>query len=126
VEEEARFVYESGPNNGNGYTIGQEMVSELYHACDALFMPSHREGFGMPILEAGLVGIPIFSTEIPAAEEIGGQEVYTFSRDARAEEVAQLIIKWTKESKTYKLRRRIRRNYTWQEIFRGDILPLLT
>ena len=72
VEREAAFVYSLGPQAESGYTIGLPLVSELYRECDALFMPSHREGFGMPILEAGLIGMPIFSTEIPAAEEIGG------------------------------------------------------
>ncbi len=126
VEQEARFVYEVGTSKYNGYTIGLPLVRELYRVCDALFMPSHREGFGMPILEAGLIGMPIFTTEIPAAEEIGGQEVFQFSPQDPAEQVADLIIRWIGESSTQKLRQRIRQKYTWQTIFQHDILPLLT
>jgi glycosyltransferase involved in cell wall biosynthesis len=63
-------VYESGSNPESGYTIALPLVRELYRVCDILFIPSHREGFGMPILEAGLIGMPVFSSEIPAAEEI--------------------------------------------------------
>ncbi|HEX9386584.1 MAG TPA: glycosyltransferase family 4 protein, partial [Anaerolineales bacterium] len=34
--------------------IPDEVISDFYHLADALFMPSHEEGFGIPILEAGL------------------------------------------------------------------------
>lgn len=124
VEREARFVYESGPQPGVGYTIGLPLVRELYRVCDVLFMPSHREGFGMPILEAGMVGMPIFSTEVPAAKEIGGQQVNQFSSDIPPAKVAEMISSWAQTSSTQRLRQRIRQKYTWQAIFRHEILPL--
>jgi glycosyltransferase involved in cell wall biosynthesis len=126
VEQEARFVYESGRQPGQGYSIGLPLVRELYNACDLLFMPSHREGFGMPILEAGMIGMPIFSTECPAAEEIGGQEVTRFSPEDPVEKVAAMILSWAQNSSPQRLRQRIRQNFTWQAIFHHDILPLLT
>lgn len=126
VEQEARFVYSLGPQPVVGYTIDLPLVRQLYRACDALFMPSHREGFGIPILEAGLIGMPIFSTEIPATEEIGGQEVIRFSADASPEQVAELILGWAQKSPTQRLRQRIRKKFTWQAIFNHDILPLLS
>ena len=126
VEQEARFVYESGPQPGEGYIIGLPLVRELYRISDILFMPSHREGFGMPILEAGMIGMPIFSTEIPAAKEIGGQEVTRFSLDEPATEVAGMILSWAHTSSIQRLRQRIRQNFTWKAIFHHNILPLLT
>jgi len=126
VEREARFVYESSPQPGEGYTIGLPVVRELYRVCDALFMPSHREGFGMPILEAGMMGMPIFSTEIPAAEEIGSQLLNLFSPEDPAVKVAEMISTWAQASSTQRLRQHIRQNYTWQAIFLHDILPLMT
>jgi len=126
VVEEARFVYESGPEAGEGCTIGLPVVRELYRVCDVLLLPSHREGFGMPILEAGLVGMPVFTTKVPSAEEIGEQDVVRFSPEAKAEEVTELILNWLHSNPTQRLRRRVRQNFTWQAIFRHDILPLLT
>jgi glycosyltransferase involved in cell wall biosynthesis len=123
---EVRFVYESGPLSGEGYTINLSLVRQLSRVCDALFMPSHREGFGMPILEAGMVGMPIFTTSIPAAEEIGGGEVMRFSFDDPAEKVAGMILSWAKTNPIQLLRQRVRQNFTWRAIFRNDILPLLT
>jgi mannosylglucosylglycerate synthase len=125
LQEQVRFVYESGPETGQPYLIGPGILGELYRASDLLFMPSHREGFGMPVLEAGLVGLPAMSTEMPAALEIGGQEVVTFSSGAAPEEVSRLILAWMGSSRQLKLRRRIRREFTWPAILVRDILPLL-
>lgn len=125
VEDEARFVYESGPQPEQGYIIGLPIVRQLFRTCDAMFMPSHREGFGMPIIEAGLIGMPIFTTRIPAAEEIGGNEVMSFSHSDPAEKVAEMIFDWSKSNPTQALRQRIRQNSTWQAIFQHDILPLI-
>jgi mannosylglucosylglycerate synthase len=125
LQEQVRFVYESGPETGQPYLIGPGMLGELYRASDLLFMPSHREGFGMPVLEAGLVGLPVVSAEMPAAVEIGGQEVVTFSSGAAPEDVSRLILAWMGNSRRLKLRRRIRREFTWPAILARDILPLL-
>jgi glycosyltransferase involved in cell wall biosynthesis len=125
LENEARFVYELGPVPGEGYTIGMPIVYELYRVCDLLFMPSHREGYGMPILEAGVSGMPIFTTQIPAAIEIGQRDVRLFSQDDPPEKVAELILRWAHSNLTHGLRVRVRQNYTWQAIFRHQILPVL-
>ncbi len=125
IEREAAFVYSMSPQVEAGYTIGLPLLRELYRACDALFIPSHREGFGIPILEAGLNGMPIFSTGIPAADEIGGDDVTRFLVDASANQVADLILSWARSSSTQRLRQRVRKNFTWQAIFQHDILPLM-
>jgi glycosyltransferase involved in cell wall biosynthesis len=125
VDDEACFVYESGPRSEQGYTIGLSIVRELYRVCDALFIPSHREGFGMPILEAGMIGMPIFSVDIPAAQEIGSGEVMCFSSNDPVEKVARMILAWASSSPTQILRQRVRRNFTWKSIFQHDMLPLL-
>ncbi|MBN2117122.1 MAG: glycosyltransferase family 4 protein [Anaerolineales bacterium] len=126
VQQEMRFVYESGPNPAESFAIDMPVVAELLRVSDALFMPSHREGFGMPVLEAGLVGIPIFCADtVPAANEIGRHEVIRFSPEADPEQIAGLILQWAENSSVLRLRRHIRQNLTWQSIFRHDILPLL-
>ncbi|NIV33879.1 MAG: hypothetical protein GWN58_31850, partial [Anaerolineae bacterium] len=52
VEEEMRFVFESGPDPDRGYIIDASVVGDLFRVSDLMFMPSHREGFAMPVLEA--------------------------------------------------------------------------
>jgi len=125
LEEEVSFVYQSGPDPAAPNFLEYNQLGELYRVSDLLFMPSHREGFGMPVLEAGLAGLPVISAEIPAAVEIGGQEVITFPVESTPVQVAQRILDWTRRSSQYRLRKRIRQEYTWKAIVHRDILPLL-
>jgi glycosyltransferase involved in cell wall biosynthesis len=90
-----------------------------------MFMPSHREGFGMPVLEAGLAGIPVVSRAVPAAQELAEQEALIFSPDDKPAAVANQITGLLEQSALARLRQRVRRQYTWQAIFEKDIQPLL-
>jgi glycosyltransferase involved in cell wall biosynthesis len=125
IEEEMRFVFESGPSPGEPYTIGERVVGDLFRVSDLMFMPSHREGFGMPVLEAGLVGIPVITTDVPAAREIGGDDLIVFSLDREPADLAAQILAWAEKSQAHRLRRRVRQDYSWRAIFECDIEPLL-
>jgi glycosyltransferase involved in cell wall biosynthesis len=125
VENEMRFVYESGPQPDQPFQIDMQTVGELFRVCDLVLMPSHREGFGMPVLEAGLVGTPVFCTSIPAAREIGKQDVTIFDLKMGPSLLAERIIQWMQQDPTYRLRQRVRKNYTWEAIFTQHIEPLI-
>jgi glycosyltransferase involved in cell wall biosynthesis len=125
VEREMRFVFESGPDPEEPYIIDMPVIGDLYRVSDLMFMPSHREGFGMPVLEAGLAGIPVISTDVPAAEEIGGKNVLIFSAGDPPEKVAELILARIEADPVYHHKRQVRKKYTWKAIFQRDIEPLL-
>jgi glycosyltransferase involved in cell wall biosynthesis len=126
VSDQARFVYESGAEASELLTIEMPIVAEILRMSDAILMPSHHEGFGMPILEAGMLGIPVFCADtIPAANEIGRQNVTQFSPNADPDEVADLILRWAEHSSLLHLRRQVRQTLTWRGIFKRQILPLL-
>jgi glycosyltransferase involved in cell wall biosynthesis len=126
VEAEMRFVFESGPEPGQGYLIGLDVVGDLYRLADVLFMPSRREGFGMPIVEAGFMGLAIVaSTAVPAAEEIAGDAAMLVDLEDPAEDVACRIWRLAQTDARLNLRRRIRQQLTWQAIFQRQIRPLL-
>jgi glycosyltransferase involved in cell wall biosynthesis len=125
VEEEMRFVFESGRDPGEPHLVDAGVVGDLFRVSDLMFMPSHREGFAMPVLEAGLAGIPVVSTAVPAAVEIGGADVILFERDEEPDRVAARILAWAEDSPVHRLRRRVRQAYTWRAIFARDIEPLL-
>ena len=79
----------------------------------------------MPILEAGLAGLHVFSTPVPASQEIGADRVQIFGFDETPEQVAGLILAWAQGDAIQQFRREMRQKYTWQAIFDNDIRPLL-
>jgi glycosyltransferase involved in cell wall biosynthesis len=125
VIDEMSFIFEAGPEDGQPLFIDEQVVGDLFRVSDVMFMPSHREGFGMPVLEAGLVGVPVFSREVPAAQELADEEAIIFHSGDRADKVAAGIVKMLEGSPTARLRQRVRKQYTWQAIFENDIQPLL-
>jgi glycosyltransferase involved in cell wall biosynthesis len=125
LEEEMRFVFESGSEPDEPHLVDAGVVGDLFRVSDLMFMPSHREGFAMPVLEAGLAGIPVVCTRVPAAVEIGGEDVIVFNPDEAPDLLAARILAWAEGSPVHRLRRRVRQNFTWQAIFRRDIEPLL-
>lgn len=125
VENEAVFVYETGNTQDVGRMVDMLVVSDLLRVSDLMLMPSHREGFGMPILEAGLLGIPIFSTAVPAAVEIAKENFHLIQADADPKQLANFILNTLGKKSEHHLRVEVRRNYTWKHIFEKDLLPLL-
>ena len=125
VEEEMRFVFESSLDPDRPFTIDARVMGDLFRVSDVMFMPSHREGFAMPVLEAGLLGLPVVCTGVPAAEEIGGADVALFEAAEDPTHIAERILAWSEQSLVHRLRRRVRQNYTWRAIFHRDIRPLL-
>ena len=126
LQEEMHFVFESGPDIVEPYQIPLEVVYDLYRVADLMFMPSYQEGFGMPILEAGLLGLPVVASDtVPAAQEIGAEDVMLFSLDRPPADLARELIRRANADKRLGLARRTRQNFTWEAIFGKRIAPLL-
>jgi mannosylglucosylglycerate synthase len=105
--------------------ISDSLLSDLYRLADGLLFPSRYESFGIPILEAGLAGIPIFCSDIAPFRETAGDAAIRFHPEAPPEEVARRIIAVLGEDRRIALRRRVRLDYTWDAIYRRSIVPLL-
>jgi len=54
-----------------GY-VEQERLVNLYRRASVLVMPSLYEGFGLPVLEAMICGVPVIASNTPALAEIAG------------------------------------------------------
>jgi glycosyltransferase involved in cell wall biosynthesis len=105
--------------------LPDEVIADFYRISDALFMPSREEGFGLPLIEAGLNRLPVFCTNIEPLRTLGGKEVATFSPDADPESIARLIIDRLQSDAQYQFAVRTRQQYAWEEIYRTKIAPLL-
>jgi glycosyltransferase involved in cell wall biosynthesis len=53
----------------------------LYAGASLFVMPSHFEGFGMPILEAMSYGVPVCASDISVFHEVAGSAILYFDKD---------------------------------------------
>ncbi|RME88120.1 MAG: glycosyltransferase [Anaerolineae bacterium] len=102
------------------------VIADFYRLADALFFPSREEGFGIPVLEAGLEGIPVFCSDIPQLRELGGTHAVYFDPDADPLAVAERVADFFAANAFFALRWRVRRQYPWERIYRERIAPLLS
>lgn len=74
------------------FPVNQELVS-LYQSLDVYIMPSHREGFPAPPLEAMACGIPTILTDVGAVSEysISGKNTFLI-QPKNPEELAEKMI----------------------------------
>ena len=105
--------------------IPDPVISDFYNLSDALFMPSTEEGFGIPILEAGLAGLPIFCSDIPPLRSLSSSNATYFSPDADPVELANRIVNHLSFDPVFRMRTRVRREFSWEGIYAREIAPLL-
>lgn len=53
-------------------SVSDEMLQEVYGACDVLLAASAGEGFGLPLIEAAKNGLPILARDLPVFREVAG------------------------------------------------------
>ncbi|MCJ7537832.1 MAG: glycosyltransferase family 4 protein [Anaerolineales bacterium] len=118
------FLYEF---NGESeiFNAPDYLISELYRVADLVLFPSFREGFGIPVLEAGLARIPIFASDIPPVRESSAGMIKLFDPSDDPHHVADTINTELKSNRTFLFRRHVLNHFTWQSILRKRIIPLL-
>jgi glycosyltransferase involved in cell wall biosynthesis len=105
--------------------LPDEVISDFYKIADAMVLPSREEGFGIPVLEAGLAGLPAFCADIPPLRDLGMADVRYFSLDDPPSHIASLIAEQLSSSSMLEFRARVRSHFAWPEIYRQQIDPLL-
>jgi glycosyltransferase involved in cell wall biosynthesis len=58
--------------------VSPEELAGLYSRATVMAMPSFCEGFGLPVLEAMMSGIPVILSDIPVFHEIAGEAALYF------------------------------------------------
>ncbi|MGE5465032.1 MAG: glycosyltransferase family 4 protein [Syntrophothermus sp.] len=105
--------------------LPDEVVSDFYKLADALILPSREEGFGIPVLEAGLAGLPIFCADIPPLRDLGLGYADYFSPDGSPSDIAALILGQLSSSPLFGFRTHVRSHYAWREIYKKKIELLI-
>jgi len=106
-----------------GLKIKYGTVVDLYALADVLVFPSESEGFGIPMLEAGLHRMPIVCSDIPALRETGGDDPIYVPPDANGEQIADAV---ERALDTAVMRMRARaREHAWPRVLRERVLPVI-
>jgi glycosyltransferase involved in cell wall biosynthesis len=124
VREQVHFLYEFEEGDRPLY-VPDEVMTDLYHLADLLLFPSLREGFGIPVLEAGLARIPVFAADIGPVRESAGKTAHLFDPEGDPNAVAEEIITCLTKDKRYRLRRRVLNRFTWQAIIHNKVIPII-
>ncbi len=97
------------------HPVDDQIIAELYRMADLVLLPSESEGFGLPVLEAGLSRAPLVCADIPVLREVAAGAAWTFPAGAGAGEVAAAVGRALR-SRTARLRSRTLRGYGWASV----------
>jgi glycosyltransferase involved in cell wall biosynthesis len=124
VETNVEFLYEASDDD-DVLIIPDDVISDFFRIADILLFPSKREGFGIPVLEAGLVRMPVFASDIAPVHESSADTAYLFDPKGAPDSVSDKIASFIESDRAYKLRRNVLSKFTWASILNNKIIPLL-
>ena len=126
VKKDILIMAEYKFKSGQRLVPSRIIMRDLYLISDILFMPSSQEGFGIPLLESGMIKLPVVCSNIFPFKEVGSNEVCLFKLSETPEEVAEKILNLLSVRKSNRFFRRVIKDYTWDNIYKEKLLPLLT
>jgi glycosyltransferase involved in cell wall biosynthesis len=125
LDDAAHFLYTAGDGD-QPFVPDDPTVAALLRTADALLMTSTQEGFGMPVLEAGLLGIPVFAANMPSVREVAAEDCWRFDpMHDPAAVTARRLLSALDASAPARLRLKIRQTMRWESIVARQVLPLL-
>lgn len=125
--EHVLFLGEYRMADGTPTVADWKATRDIYSLSDVLLLTSYAEGFGLPLLEAGLLRMPIVCSDIPTLREIIGTTrnaiVVGLEEDPRG--VAGRIHEFLSTHATFQHFKHVFREYHWKAIGKSKLLPLL-
>jgi mannosylglucosylglycerate synthase len=106
-----------------GMRVAYGTVVDLFSLADVLVFPSESEGFGIPMLEAGLHRMPIVCSDIPVLRETGGDDAIYVPPDASGDQIADAIER-ALDTPVMRMRARARA-HAWPRVLRERVIPVI-
>ena len=126
VEKEVVFMHNREMAGGAKIKIDLHALRNLYRLCDMLLLTSTQEGFGLPLLEAGLFRMPIFCSNIKPLPEVFGDSASYFGLKEDSGKIAKRILNAYKRSIVHKNFKEVMLNYSWPSIYHKHIKKLIS
>ena len=122
-----RVIFLEGYRFKSGEILHSDRIKtrDLYLISDILFLPSFQEGFGIPLLEASMIKLPVVCSKILPFVEIGKDNVLFFEHSDSHREIAKKIIDFKRDYERFSFFRRTIKEYTWDNIFKKDFFPFI-
>lgn len=101
-----------------GY-ISDAQKAALYTSATLFVMPSHYEGFGMPILEAMSYAVPTAISNIPVFHEVAGKASMFFDKDnpvAIASAIEKVLVSTNLQKELVAAGNELLDTYSWAEV----------
>ena len=107
------------------FPVGLQQLRGLYRISDALLMTSRQEGFGLPVLEAGLFGKPVICPRSPPFTELAGRTAIFFEPNDTPDAAAKRIIQSLSRDRGRTEFKRVIRNHSWQAVWNKHLAKLV-
>lgn len=119
------FLNEFVLNNKTKFNIHKVNVRDLYLISDFLFLPSMGEGFGLPIIEAGFMRIPIFCSNLEVFKEVGNGYIYNFDLKSPVVDTVEYVLYHLKRRRSTLFRKQILKEFDFDSIVDNKIISLI-
>ena len=103
------------------FKVQDDTLRDLYLLADCLLFPSKREGFGLPIIEAGLHRLPVWCSKMPAWWATEGDGCFVLEN---LDDIPEAI-DWLQEQSTFRAHRRCRKLFDPGVIYQEYYEPIL-
>jgi len=104
-----------------------ELVA-LYQGCDVFIFPSLYEGFGLPVLEGLMAGVPVVTTRCASIPEVGGGVAHYFNPDdpTALPLAIQAVLAWSATDRQNRIQRGrdFAKSFSWSAAGAGTLKVL--
>lgn len=125
IAQRVHLLYPHSPEAPEVQDFSTAVLSDLYQLADVFLFANEQKNMGIPLLAAGLVRLPIFSSILSPFETQEGELTYHFIPGLAAERLAQTIANHLEHDPAYQARQRIFNQFTWQSIVEKHLIPLI-
>lgn len=125
LDKDVLFVSQILEAMGEKGQVGFGDLRSLYAIADLLLITSSQEGFGLPLLEAGALKLPIACSDIPPHQEVASEKALFFDLQDEPAQIASRIVAFLQEQPGHRMFKRVLGQYSWERIWEGYLEGLV-